>query len=168
LEHFCRACNLANLTALFLLTLGWALGGWSIARHAFSTQPRGRFVIGLGLGLVLYISLTNLFANLMPLTWAAALSSLSIFIVGVLVSRTRLSHPAGFFRSLWHDLRQSALMLFVLIGLAYLFTWAQRGLALFDDYLHLPLISIMAAGDVPPHFYLNPSVKFAYHYGLPL
>jgi len=43
-----------------------------------------------------------------------------------------------------------------------------RGLAILDDYHNLPLVSMIAAGDVPPHFYLNPTNRLAYHYGLHL
>jgi hypothetical protein len=168
LADYCRTCSLANLSIVLLLTSGWALGGWSLVRHVFSIRPRGRLVIGLGLGLVLYITLTNLFANLLPLTLALAVASLSILIAGVWVSWKGHSRPADTLRSLWDDFRRDGLLLLVLAGSFFLFTWAQRGLALFDDYQHLPLISIMAAGDVPPHFYLNPAFKFAYHYGLQL
>jgi hypothetical protein len=45
-----------------------------------------------------------------------------------------------------------------------LFTSIGRGLGVFDDYQNLPTISLMAAGDVPPHFALNPSLRFGYHY----
>jgi hypothetical protein len=56
--------------------------------------------------------------------------------------------------------------LIVFLLLIILFAYIQRGLSLFDEYLHIPLTSIMAAGDIPPHFYLNPQVYFAYHYGI--
>ena len=46
------------------------------------------------------------------------------------------------------------------------FTLILRGLAIFDDYYHLPMISVMATGDIPPHFYLDPSLHLPYHYGL--
>ncbi|MGE5073995.1 MAG: hypothetical protein ACM3MF_11255, partial [Anaerolineae bacterium] len=35
---------------------------------------------------------------------------------------------------------------------------------IFDDYQNLPTISLMATGDVPPHFALDPSLNFGYHY----
>jgi hypothetical protein len=43
-----------------------------------------------------------------------------------------------------------------------------RGLAIFDDRKNLSLISLMAAGEIPPPFYMNPDVPFAYHYGFQL
>ena len=39
-----------------------------------------------------------------------------------------------------------------------------RGLALFDDYQNLPTVSLMATGDIPPHFALDPRFSFNYHY----
>jgi len=41
-----------------------------------------------------------------------------------------------------------------------------RGLVIFDDYQNLPTISMMATGDIPPHFSLDPSLRFGYHYFL--
>ena len=39
-------------------------------------------------------------------------------------------------------------------------------MGIFDDYAHLPTTSLIAAGDVPPHFALNRDVPYAYHYFL--
>jgi hypothetical protein len=47
-----------------------------------------------------------------------------------------------------------------------LFFAISRGLAIFDDYAHLPTLSLMAAGDIPPHFSLDPRVPYGYHYFL--
>jgi hypothetical protein len=46
-----------------------------------------------------------------------------------------------------------------------LFLSINRGLAILDEYQNLPLVSIIAAGDLPPHFYLNPAQRMDYHYG---
>jgi hypothetical protein len=40
-----------------------------------------------------------------------------------------------------------------------------QGLSVFDDPKNLSLISTMAAGDIPPHFYMNSTYYFSYHYG---
>ncbi len=62
--------------------------------------------------------------------------------------------------------RVSVPLLIGLFASTILFTLILRGQSIFDEYLHLPLISTMAAGDIPPHFYLNPQVFFAYHYAI--
>lgn len=41
-----------------------------------------------------------------------------------------------------------------------------RGLAIFDDYAHLPILSLMAAGDFPPHFAYDPTILYGYHHFL--
>src|SRR5690606_13353392 len=51
----------------------------------------------------------------------------------------------------------------LLIGVFY---FIGRGLAIFDDFAHLPTVSMMAAGDLPPHFPLDPAVRYDYHYFL--
>ena len=43
-----------------------------------------------------------------------------------------------------------------------------RGLGLGDDYAHFPLVSTLAAGDIPPHYSLNPEIFLPYHYALDL
>lgn len=55
-----------------------------------------------------------------------------------------------------------------LLCFTVIFGLMNRGLAILDDYHNLPIVSMLAAGDVPPHFYLNPDYGLAYHYGLHL
>ena len=139
----------------------WVLGGWLIVTHAFRLKPVERIVSGLGTGMLLFIVFSNWLAHFLPLTlafWGAAGITLAI---GMLAA-WRSSHRP------WLELRDlRAWPLLVAIALlTLLFTWIQRGLGIFDEYLHLPMISIMASGDIPPHFYLDPRFYFAYHYSL--
>src|SRR3990172_9482356 len=55
-----------------------------------------------------------------------------------------------------------------MLAATLLFTVIGRGLAILDDRKNLSLISMMAAGDIPPHFYMNPVALFRYHYGFQL
>jgi len=41
-------------------------------------------------------------------------------------------------------------------------------MGIFDEPKNLSIVSTMAAGDIPPHHYLNSTVSFAYHYGFQL
>jgi len=50
--------------------------------------------------------------------------------------------------------------------LTAVFFFIGRGLAIFDDFAHLPTVSMIAAGDLPPHFPLDPAVRYDYHYFL--
>ncbi|MCX6068882.1 MAG: hypothetical protein NT121_24565 [Chloroflexi bacterium] len=54
----------------------------------------------------------------------------------------------------------------IFIAAVVLFTLIGRGLGFFDDHQNLAPVSIMATGDVPPHFSYNPDLRFGYHYFL--
>lgn len=155
------AYSLKNILLYCLLSGFWALGGWLIVSHAFRLRPIERIVSGMGAGMLLFIVFSNGLAHFLPLTlafWGAAGLILAIGVTTALCSSRRPWLDVS-------DLRAWPLLV-ALVILTLLFTWIQRGLAIFDEYLHLPLISIMAAGDIPPHFYLNPQYYFSYHYSL--
>jgi len=158
-----------DLLPLLLLCALWAGGGWLLAAYAFRLRARERLWVGLSIGLLLFILLSNAFYQLpglrnAPITVAFWLAAGFIALLGLLAAR-RSPLKAWFSiqnrRPLWPQmLAFSALLL--------IFALIQRGLAIFDDYHNLPLASMIAAGDVPPHFYLNPEQRLAYHYGLHL
>ena len=52
----------------------------------------------------------------------------------------------------------------MLAGLTLVFVSVGRGQAISDDFQNLPVASSIATGDIPPHFALNPSINFGYHY----
>jgi hypothetical protein len=159
--YWLRDNSLIDLIFYALLTIGWAVGGWLLVTHAFHWRRVERYVVGLAAGFILFIEGSSLLANILPLTLAYSLTSGLVLLAGIL--------SACFAKQrLWFR-RRDIHALPLLIGLAaiiVLFTLILRGQAIFDEYLHLPLISIMAAGDIPPHFYLNPDFSFAYHYGI--
>ena len=153
--------NLVDYLLYLLLSGGWAVGGLLLVTHAFRLHRTERIVTGLAAGFLLFIGLSNLLAHVLPLTSAFWAASILILVAGLILA-WRSNKQAGFNKS---DLRSIPL----LIGLAaftILFTLILRGESIFDEYQHLPLISIMAAGDIPPHFYLNPAFYFAYHYAI--
>jgi hypothetical protein len=158
--YWSRSNSLIDIALYVLLSSGWALGGWLLAMHAFRLRRGERLISGLAVGMLLFIGVGNLLAHLLPLTIAFWSASGLILLAGVFTAWRSKHHP-------WlemHDLRLPLLIGFV--ALTLLFTFILRGQAIFDEYLHLPLISVMAAGDIPPHFYLNPNFYFAYHYGI--
>lgn len=159
--YWLRDFNPLVMLAFTGLCLLWSAGGWLLVTHAFHLRSRERLVAGLALGFLLFITLSNLLSNLFPLTLAFWLGGLSVLVMGVWPA-LRARRRVVFF---WRDWRAWSLLL-ALVFLTLIFARVQRGLALFDEYLHLPLVSLLAAGDMPPHFYLDPEVLFAYHYGL--
>lgn len=149
------------LWGLLLLFL-WS-GGWLLCVRFFALRSRERLLAGLATGLLLFILFANLLAQLASISaayWGAALLVLCLGLASVWRSPPPLS-------ALFQDLHAWPALL-ALAGLFGLFLGINRGLALFDDYSNIPLVSIIATGDVPPHFYLNPQRVLDYHYGLHL
>jgi hypothetical protein len=161
--YWSRTDSPLDLLLTLLLSASWGLGGWLLVRHAFHLRANERLPVGLASGFVLFIGLSGLLANVLPVPlvfWAASL--LVLFAGGIAAWRAQKKPWLSL-----KDLRAWPILL-GLVGATILYTLILRGQAIFDEYLHLPLISIMAAGDIPPHFYLNPEFYFAYHYGIQL
>ena len=166
--YWLRDFHFISLLLYASLSLCWAVGGWLIISHAFRLRSSERLITGLATGFLLFIALANLLANFLPLSaafWSAAVLILSGGLFLAWRSPRRFDLRG---RDLWLDWRDLTCwgQLLSMVLLTAVFSFIQRGLAVFDEYQHLPMISIMGAGDLPPHFYLDPAVKFAYHYGL--
>jgi hypothetical protein len=144
-----------EMIVLLIWLLPWLLGGWLLASSLFRLRTAESGVVGLGIGLVLQIWLVNLLSHVIAIPQSFWLSSGLVMVTGVAAAlhirpelRLRLDLPQ------W----------ILLGGLTFLFNAIGRGLGVFDDYQNLPTVSLMAAGDVPPHFALDPSLRFGYHY----
>ena len=134
-----------------------AQGGWMLAASLFRLRRSETAMVGFGIGLVLQTWLANLLAHGMPILIAFWLSAALVLLAGgvsALVFRRNLRFDFSLSQWLWLGI------------LTLLFNAIGRGLGIFDDYQNLPTISLMAAGDVPPHFALNPALNFGYHYFL--
>ena len=140
----------------------WTLGGWLLASHAFRLQSRERLLLGFGLGLSGYLWLVNLLGHWLPPTITFIGAALLVLLSGLAFAwwgqRPILD---------WNDLRVWRWLLIALL-LVVLFAQLARGLAIFDDRKNISIISTMAAGDIPPHHYMNSAFYFAYHYGFQL
>ncbi len=161
--YWSRTDSLLDLLITLLISACWGVGGWLLVRHIFHLRPIERLPVGLGTGFVLFIALSGLLAVFLPVPLVFWGAGLLVLLAGCLAAARSKGMP-------WlavEDLRAWPILL-ALLGVTILYTLMLRGQAIFDEYLHLPLISIMAAGDIPPHFYLNPDGFFAYHYGIQL
>lgn len=159
--YWSRSGEPLDLLAWLLMAGLWWAGGWLLCARLFRLRAAECLMTGLGAGLALFITLSNLLARFAPLSaafWAAAGLIFAAGLLSAWRSPRRLELCSLGLRS-WP---QAA----VFLAATYLFVQILRGLALFDEYLHIPLISIMSAGDIPPHFYLDPAQTFSYHYGL--
>ena len=157
--YWSRTGSVVDLLLLGLHCALWAAGGWLLACHAFRLETRERLVTGAGIGLAAYLFAANLLGRVLDPTaafWAGA--------VIVLVSGVAAGLRSG---RVWVDRRDlDAWPLAAMVGaLGLLTTLVGRGLTVFDDPRNVSIISTMAAGDIPPHFFLDSSVLFNYHYG---
>ncbi|MFZ5881192.1 MAG: hypothetical protein ACOY0R_17640 [Chloroflexota bacterium] len=149
--------QLLTLIPFALWAAAWMLGGHLIAHQVFRLR-RERFPVGLALGLVLQLWCSNLIAHILPAPhsfWAGALLVLAFGLAAAWKSLLREGH--GVFTI-------SPAQAFALLFIFYVFFSIGRGLDIFDDFQNIPTISIMAAGDIPPHFPFDPSLRFGYHY----
>ena len=144
---------------LFLLwLLTWTFGGLLLASATFHLPRRLIFGVGLTLGAVTQVWFANLLGFFLPAPvafWGGALITLAlglIFSWPLNLDKLRQLLPAS-----WGQI-------LALLLLTYIFTAIGRGLLLFEDYQNLPTISLMARGDIPPTFALDPNVRFGYHY----
>jgi hypothetical protein len=145
---------------LLLLFLFWGVGGWLMTLRWFDLEPHERGFVGFGTGFVVANCLGNFTVRILPMSiafWAAA----SLTVALGLISAWPL-HRDLFPRKL--EGKWSIWLVFVIAVM--IFTLIGRGLAMLDDFQNLPLSSLMAAGDIPPHFPGRPDTRFGYHYFL--
>jgi hypothetical protein len=159
--YWSRTGSIVDIASFVLLCALWAIGGFFIVGRAFQIKHREKPIAGLATGFLLYIVLSNLLAHVLPLPAAFWTSAGMIFLTGLLLALLSKNRPLETLKSFsaWPHILTLVL---VILG----FTLILRGLGIFDDYYQLPMISVMATGDIPPHFYLDPSLHLPYHYGL--
>lgn len=144
------------------ISLTWLIGGWLLATHAFRLEKRERLVVGVGLGLVPYLWFSNILGHWLTPTLTFVLAGIIVLLIGAAFA-WRGERPALD----WRDFEVYRLILIGLV-IAWVFFRIGKGISLFDDRKNLSIISTMAAGDIPPHFYMNSAFYFAYHYAFQL
>ncbi len=164
-----------NLFSALLLLALWTLGGWLITARSFNLPANERGLVSLGVGLVTGTWLANWLARFLPpdaAFWGAALLTVTLGLAMAWpVTRDLLSPTAGSsansstrISNLKEIFQPGTWVLFIFFVIV--FTLIGRGFAFFDDHQNLAPVSIMATGDVPPHFSYNPDLRFGYHYFL--
>ena len=153
---------------VILLSAGWGIGGWLLAGSIFPLRRGERLISGLAAGWLLFITLVNFITPVLGLVAASWAASGLVLAAGLFAALRAHGGRRGrdLLARCWADVRAEWAAVVFLVALTALFSGIEHGLAVFDEDLHLPLVSVMAAGDIPPHFYLNPSQYFAYHYAL--
>lgn len=148
--------KLFALIPFLLWALTWMLGGHLIAHQVFRLR-RDRLIVGLSLGLLLQLWVSNLMAYALPVPYSFWAGALLVLAFGLALAWKSLRD--------WHSLFTFSIpQVLVLLFLFYVFFAIGRGLDIFDDFQNIPTTSIMAAGDIPPHFPFDPALRFGYHY----
>lgn len=153
--------NLTEILSLIVWFALWFSGGLWLVRAAFRLDPEEETLTGLAVGLISEVWLANLLSHWIPAPQSFWLASMGVFLAGFL-----LLLPQGW--QAYRSFRFQPAQWITLLILILVFTGISRGLALYDDYAHLPTTSIMATGDIPPHFSLDPKISYGYHYFLML
>ncbi len=144
---------------VFVLMALWAAGGWLISARLFDIKPVERHLVGFGIGLVLSNWLANLIVRIVPMPFAFWISALIVLGFGILLAWPIRKTLRPMLSLSWGQWLAFAV-------LALVFTLIDRGLGILDDHQNLPILSIMAAGDIPPHFPFAKDVVLGYHYFL--
>lgn len=152
-----------RFTPLLLIpwSILWAIGGIWLASSVFSLRPNEKMTVGIVVGWLAQNWLANLLAWVFPIPLTFWLAAVMVFAAGFMVCLR--SGWKSLFRV---DVNPGQVVLFAAIILVYFSIG--RGMAIFDDFQHLATISVMASGDIPPHFALDPQVVFGYHHFLQL
>ncbi len=145
----------------FGLLVLWALGGFLLVRSWYNFSTRESAIIGVGVGFCLVIVLTNLAAHGLKLQVAYSLAGGVIFAAGIISYRFYADRLR-----IWGEWKEAIPPVLVFLCLFWLFLKINQGLAIFDENYNLPIVSRIAAGDMPPHFPFDPAQPLAYHYGL--
>lgn len=147
----------AALLLIWLLAI--LLGGYFLVIAAFKLTPAENIIAGLAAGITIETVLASILGQVISAPVAFHLSAGLVLLTGlVLWGGDRNRQP------LYPRTVIPTIISFVaIVALMYVIC---RGMGIFDDYAHLPTVSLVASGDIPPHFALNRSVPYAYHYFL--
>jgi hypothetical protein len=139
----------------------WVVGGCWIVQSSFTLRKNETTLAGLTAGLFIETVVANMLTRFIEPPLSFWLAAILVFLAGAVLVIVKDWH--GLFRV---QIQPGQWIAFVL--LFGIFFAISRGLSIFDDYAHLPTTSMLATGDVPPHFALDPEVPYSYHYFLML
>jgi hypothetical protein len=152
--------GLTGFLPLAIWIAAGGLGGVWMARAFFRLQPNEELFVGVPIGLISVTWLVNLLGRVLPMLTACFTAAIVVLIIGFLLnfpkSRKDIGNLFSFRVNIW-----IWLVVFVLF---LIFSSIGVGMGLYDEYPVLPLVSQIAAGDLPPHFALDPNIIYNYHY----
>jgi hypothetical protein len=152
--------NFLKVLPLFVWFILGGLGGLWLTRALFRLRPNEELLVGLSIGLISETWLVNLLGRVLPMLIACWAAVLIVLVSGLMLSFPRsIKQVKELFR-----FQVDVWVWIIAVILVLVFFGIGTGMGLYDEYPVLPLISQMAAGDMPPHFALDPKVIYNYHY----
>ena len=152
--------SVIKIAPLILWIFLCGIGGLWITRALFRLHPDEEVWVGFAIGLISEIWLVNLLGRVIPFFNACLISGFIILATGILLNFPRSINQLKELFNFKVNIR-----IWVLFFLLVTLFWGiGSGMAIMDDFQTLPLISQMAAGDLPLHFPLDPKVIYNYHY----
>jgi len=149
------------IVSLALWLFLFLIGGFLLVRACFNLQAGENGIAALTVGVCVEVAITAILAPLVSAPVLFFISAGLVFLLGV-----------GAFilgKQTVRDVKISEFTPWLTFVPIFLLSFLVcRGMAIFDDYAHLPTISLMAAGQIPPPFAYDPSIPYAYHYFLML
>ncbi len=145
---------------LVIWVLLWMIGGILIVANIYEETTEVVLFLGLSVGFIIETWLANILSQFLIPNISFWLSPLVVFLAGILIENTNIKK----FMNLGKISKKSFLLGIGFALSILLFYLINKGLPIFDEFQNLPTISRLAAGDIPPHFPLNPELPFGYHY----
>lgn len=146
------------LAIWFLMIL---IGGYLSVRTIFCVSPQEEWILGIAGGISMDVVFAAIITKLIPAPLSFYLAAVLVLLVGVLLTIIQKKDVSS---KHWKSL-SIFIPFLIIVGISFRIC---RGMAIFDDYAHLPTVSLMALGQVPPTFAYDPSITYAYHYFLML
>ena len=138
----------------------WGLGGIFLIRGIFKLQKNEFLIIGAATGLLIESWIANLLGRVLDPLLAFWLAAMLTFASGILACiplfRKKISLKEFFPIKPWQWI--AFLVLF------YIFYMVARGMSIWDEFKYFPLVSMIASGDIPPHFPYDISIVLDEHY----
>ncbi|NPA06316.1 MAG: hypothetical protein GXO54_02810 [Chloroflexi bacterium] len=154
--------SIMRLAAGLGLMALWAWAGWALLAPFAHLSTRSRWLAGWGVGMGVYLVLLNGLAYGLPWLWAIWVAA--ALLAGLTVPQLRRGTWRAWLRTTW-QLKGWLILALLIWGIAF---GVELGLLLFDEYMHLTLISTLAAGYFPPHNAVWPGQTIPYHYAFSL
>jgi len=153
--------NFSSSTVGFLIwTILWMLGGVLLIRGVFKLEKKEFLLIGVGVGLTIESWIANILGRFLDPLLAFWLATILTFLGGLTfclpLFRKKTPFKDIFPIVPWHWI--------IFLVLFYVFFMIARGMSIWDEFKTLPLVSMIAAGDIPPHFPYDISVVLDEHY----